>query len=496
MCAVAFFIQHFSFTIHDMIALLLILIPLIGGLITFFTKSERDAKSLSFFASILTLAVSFTAVYKLFDASQYSYDTAWLSFIGARFSIGLDGMSKMLCLLTGIAFPLVFGSVYSNTYKRSNSFYGLMLLMQAGLMGVFMSTDLLLFYFFWEIVLIPAYFLCSGWGGEKRIPVTFKFFVYTFVGSLLMLVGILYLYFKNPEHSFALKAIYHTKLSAGEENFVFWLFFIAFAIKMPVFPFHTWQPDTYEQSPTAVTMILSGVMVKMGLFAVIRWLVPVFPNATIHYSNLIIILSIVGMLYASLIAIKQDDLKRLIAYSSIAHIGLMCAAIFTNQQIGMQGVMVQMFNHGVNVIGLWIVADAIETQLGTRKFSELGGLAQKAPDLAILLVVMALANIALPLTNAFVGEFMMFNGLFRYNMWMAAISGISIILAAVYTLNMIQKIFYGNTSIVTDGAIDINKGTKIMLVVLVLIVVLLGVYPQPMLQLTDDTVQAVFAALK
>ena len=479
-----------------MIALLLILIPLISGLITFFTKSERDAKSLSLFASILTLAVSFAAVYNFFDASQNSFDTPWLSFIGARFSIGLDGMSKMLCLLTGIAFPIVFGSVYRNTYKRSNSFYGLMLLMQAGLMGVFMSTDLLLFYFFWEIVLIPAYFLCSGWGGEKRIPVTFKFFVYTFVGSLLMLVGILYLYSKNPEHSFALRSMYHVKLAASDENFAFWLFFIAFAIKMPIFPFHTWQPDTYEQAPTAVTMILSGVMVKMGLFAVIRWLLPIFPEATLHYSNLIIILSVIGMLYASLIAIKQDDIKRLIAYSSIAHIGLMCAAIFSYQQVGMQGVMIQMFNHGINVIGLWIVADAIETQLGTRKFSELGGLAQKSPTLAILLVVMALANIALPLTNAFVGEFMMFNGLFRYNIWMAAISGISIILAAVYTLNMIQKIFYGNTSIVTDGAVEISNGTKIMLVVLVLVVIMLGIYPQPMLQLTNDSVQAIFAAVK
>jgi len=479
-----------------MIALLLILIPLISGLITFFTKSERDAKSLSLFASILTLTVSFAAVYNFFDASQNSFDTPWLSFIGARFSIGLDGMSKMLCLLTGIAFPIVFGSVYRNTYKRSNSFYGLMLLMQAGLMGVFMSTDLLLFYFFWEIVLIPAYFLCSGWGGEKRIPVTFKFFVYTFVGSLLMLVGILYLYSKNPEHSFALRSMYHVKLAASDENFAFWLFFIAFAIKMPIFPFHTWQPDTYEQAPTAVTMILSGVMVKMGLFAVIRWLLPIFPEATLHYSNLIIILSVIGMLYASLIAIKQDDIKRLIAYSSIAHIGLMCAAIFSYQQVGMQGVMIQMFNHGINVIGLWIVADAIETQLGTRKFSELGGLAQKSPTLAILLVVMALANIALPLTNAFVGEFMMFNGLFRYNIWMAAISGISIILAAVYTLNMIQKIFYGNTSIVTDGAVEISNGTKIMLVVLVLVVIMLGIYPQPMLQLTNDSVQAIFAAVK
>jgi NADH-quinone oxidoreductase subunit M len=479
-----------------MIALLLILIPLFSGLITFFTKSERDAKSLSLFASILTLAVSFAGVYSLFDASQNSFDTAWLSFIGARFSIGLDGMSKMLCLLTGIAFPIVFGSVYGNTYKKPNSFYALMLLMQAGLMGVFLATDCLLFYFFWEIVLIPAYFLCSIWGGEKRIAVTFKFFVYTFLGSLLMLVGILYLYYKNPEHSFALQSLYHIKLAAGEENFVFCLFFIAFAIKMPIFPFHTWQPDTYEQSPTAVTMILSGVMVKMGLFGVIRWLVPVMPNAAEHFSHLIILLSVIGMLYASLIAIRQDDLKRLIAYSSIAHIGLMCAAIFSNQEVGMQGVMIQMFNHGVNVIGLWIVADAIETQLGTRKFSELGGLAQKAPVLTILLVVMALANIALPLTNAFVGEFMMFNGLFRYSIWMAAISGISIILAAVYTLNMIQKTFYGSTSIVTDGAVEISTGTKIMLAILVILVIVLGVYPQPMLQLTNDAVQAALVSVK
>ncbi|MBG9376602.1 NADH-quinone oxidoreductase subunit M [Panacibacter sp. DH6] len=479
-----------------MIALLLILIPLAGGLLTFFTKSERDAKSLSLFTAIITLAVAFAGVYDLLGVEKNTFNTSWLSFIGARFSIGLDGMGKMLCLLTAIAFPLVFGAVYDNTYKKAGTFYGLMLLMQTGLMGVFLATDMLLFYFFWEIVLIPAYFLCSGWGGEKRIAVTFKFFVYTFLGSLLMLVGILYLYYKNPEHSFALQSFYKIRLSAGEENFAFWLFFIAFAIKMPIFPFHTWQPDTYEQAPTAVTMILSGVMVKMGIFAVIRWLVPVFPNATVHFSSLIIILSVTGMLYASLIAIRQDDLKRLIAYSSIAHIGLMCAAIFSNQQVGMQGVIIQMFNHGVNVIGLWIVADAIETQLGTRKFSELGGLAQKAPALAVLLVVMALANIALPLTNAFVGEFMMFNGLFRYNIWMAAISGVSIILAAVYTLNMIQKTFYGNTSIVTDGAVEVSNGVKIMLVILVIVVIVLGVYPQPMLQLTNDAVQAALAGLK
>ncbi|NNV54805.1 complex I subunit 4 family protein [Limnovirga soli] len=476
-----------------MIALFLILLPLIGGLATFFAKSNSGAKNISLFVSLLTLLLVIAGISGIFGSSLNFYDSAWITPLGARFTIGLDGMSKMLCLLTAISFPVVFGVVYNNKYPQPASFFGLMLLLQTGLMGVFMATDCLLFYFFWELALIPAYFLCSIWGGDKRIKVTFKFFIYTFIGSLLMLVGILYIYFKTPDHSFALTSFYKIKLSAAEENFAFLLFFIAFAIKMPVFPFHTWQPDTYEQAPTPVTMILSGVMVKMGLFAVLRWLVPVFPAASTHFSHIIILLSVIGMVYASLIAIRQDDLKRLIAYSSIAHIGLMCAAIFSAQQIGIEGVMIQMFNHGINVIGLWIVAEVIETQLGTRKLSELGGLASKAPALAIILVVMALANIALPLTNAFVGEFMMFNGLFRYNVWMAAVAGISIILAAVYTLNMIQKIFYGETTVVTDGAIDLAMGTKIILVVLVVLVLALGIYPQPILQLTSDTVAAVFS---
>ena len=231
-------------------------------------------------------------------------------------------------------------------------------------------------------------------------------------------------------------------------------------------------------------MILSGVMVKMGIYAVIRWLVPVFPAAVSEYGNLVIILSVIGMLYASLIAIRQDDVKRLIAYSSIAHIGLMCAAIFVKNNIGLEGTMIQMFNHGINVIGLWIVADAVEKQTGTRKISELGGLAQKAPTLAILLVVMALANIALPLTNAFIGEFLMFNGLFQYNMVIAAVAGVSIILAAVYTLNMIQRVFYGNTVSLTANAVEANGYVQTTLIILVIVVIALGVYPQPLLQLT------------
>jgi len=475
-----------------MIPVSLILIPLITGLAAFFLKGENAAKNWALLSSAITLAVAVAGIFFL-PAHDLSYDAAWLPQLGSRFSLMTDGMGKMLVLLTTIAFPVIIMATARNRYKNPGSFYALLLLSQTGLLGVFLAADALVFYFFWELALVPVYFLCSIWGGEKRIAATFKFFVYTFLGSLLMLAGILYLYFQSADHSFALQSFYHIKLSAGQEALIFWLFFIAFAIKMPVFPFHTWQPDAYEQSPTAVTMILSGVMVKMGIFALLRWLLPVFPHASAQYAHLIIILSVIGMLYASLIAIRQDDIKRLIAYSSIAHIGLMSAAVFAHQQTGLEGVMIQMFNHGINVIGLWIVADVIEQQLGTRKFSDLGGLAQKAPAMAILLVVMAFANIALPLTNAFVGEFLMFNGLFRYNIWIAAVACISIILAAVYTLNMVQKVLYGSTTGVTANAREIGGNVQWMLAILVIIIIALGVYPQPMIDLTKDTVQAILA---
>jgi NADH-quinone oxidoreductase subunit M len=260
---------------------------------------------------------------------------------------------------------------------------------------------------------------------------------------------------------------------------------------MPVFPFHTWQPDTYEQAPTATTMVLSGVMVKMGVFAVIRWLLPVLPIASYAWGDLVTTLAITGMIYASLIAIKQDDLKRLVAYSSIAHIGLMCAAIFAENSSSMQGVMIQMFNHGINIIGLWMVVEMIERQFGTRKISELGGIAQKAPVLTMMLVIIALANIALPLTNAFAGEFLMFNGIFssavtKYSLWFTAFAGISIILAAVYTLNMIRKVFYGNSNTLTAAATDIRRNEKLALGIIVLLIFWMGVYPQMMLNVTKD----------
>lgn len=483
---------------------LLIWFPLVAGLVTFMIRKEKTVKNWAILSSLITLAISVVSlVYadntKHFYLNNVSY--IWLKYIGSNFTIGLDGMGHMLTALTAVAFPIIFIATGKTNYKNANVFYGLMLLTQSGLMGVFTAMDLLVFYFFWELAVIPTYFLCSRWGGEKRIQATFKFFVYTFTGSLLMLVGIIYLYMHtmpsaSAEHSFSMNAVYSAMLSPAEKNWIFWLFFIAFAIKMPVFPFHTWQPDTYEQAPASTTMVLSGIMVKMGVFAVIRWILPVFPDAVTKFDNVVIGLSVIGMIYASLIAIKQDDLKRFVAYSSIAHIGLMCAAIFTKNEIGLQGVMIQMFGHGINIIGVWIVVDLIEKQAGTRKISELGGIAHKAPVLTIFLVVIALANIALPLTNAFVGEFMMFSGLFNFNVWYSAVAGLSIILAAVYTLNMVQKVFYGEANSITENIREISLNQKLVLAILVVLIFLFGVYPQPLIDITKDTVGAIITRIK
>lgn len=487
---------------------LLIWLPLLAGILCFFIKRDSAVKSFSIFFSLAILAVSVASLF--FTAPAFatwnSVNYFYTNNIGNTFFVGLDGTGRMLTFLTALSFPAILIATKRNGYKNSSSFYGLMFLAQAGLMGVFVSLDALLFYFFWELALIPVYFLSSIWGGEKRIQATFKFFVYTFIGSLLMLTGIIYIYLHTPGrafedgtrslHSFALSSFQNAFLTVNEQQGLFWLFFAAFAVKMPVFPFHTWQPDAYDQSPTPVTMVMSGLMVKMGLYGVIRWLVPLFPAASEKYSHIVILLAVTGVVYASCMAMVQDNLKKLVAYSSIAHIGLMCAAIFTMNQVSMQGVLLQMFNHGINIIGMWIVLYLLEQQTGVKEISKLSGVANKAPVLTILFVIIALANIALPLTNAFAGEFMMFSGLYRFNGWYAAIAGLGIILAAVYTLNMIQKVFYGNTNTVAETVKDISWNERFILAAIVLLIFILGVYPQPVLDLTKDTVAGILERLK
>jgi NADH-quinone oxidoreductase subunit M len=483
-----------------MIPALLIVIPLLTGVIALFFKNEGAAKTWALVSSLASLVVTLLAFTAHDKASSLFFNADWMPLLGSNFSVGLDGMGKVLCLLTAIAFPIIFVSTWRREYASPGRFFGLMLLSQAGLMGVFVAYDALLFYFFWELALIPAYFLCSQWGGERRIQVTFKFFIYTFVGSLFMLLAIIYLYFRTPDQSFALESFYKIKLGTQEQMWLFWVMFVAFMVKMPIFPLHTWQPDTYEQSPTAVTMVLSGVMVKMGVFGLIRWLIPIIPAGAWAWGDTVSSLAVIGMIYASLVAMRQDDLKRLVAYSSIAHVGLMCLAVFASETMGMQGVMIQMFNHGINIIALWIVVELIESQFGTRKMSELGGIAQKAPALSILLVIVSLANVALPLTNAFVGEFLMFSGVYnsdvsQYSKVFTVAAIVTVILSAVYTFNMLQKVLFGSTSAITEKGRDIRFNEKFALVLLVAVILLIGVYPKPMLEVTQSTVDTIISKM-
>lgn len=478
------------FAAFDNFPALLIWLPLAGGLLSFFIKSEKAARATAIVFSLLTMGVMMTSLFytamEYTALSQVSY--VWLPNIGSSFGLILDGLTRVLCLLTALVFPMVFLLVPGNRYPNANRFYGLMLLTQCGLMGVFMATDALVFYLFWELALIPVYFLASIWGGEKRIKATFKFFIYTFVGSLFLLIGILYMYLKTSNGSFSLMAFYNVQLSAVEQYWMFLLFFIAFAIKMPLFPLHTWQPEAYEQAPTPVTMVLSAVMVKMGLFGLLRWLLPLFPVAVKHFNTAIIIVIVAGMIYASLVAIYQDNIKKLIAYSSIAHIGLMAAGAFTLKHVALNGAVLQMFSHGINILALWIVADLVEKQTGITSISKLGGIAKKAPILTIFLVIAAFANIALPLTNAFVGEFMIFNGLYQFKPWIAAFAGLSIILSAAYTLNMIKHVFYGEVATAVTGFADINKMQAMVLTVITGLILFVGVYPDPFFKMMYETV--------
>ena len=478
------------FAAVDNFPALLIWLPLIGGLLSFLLKDPRQAKTNAIVFSLSSLVVLVVSLFftskEHFFINQVSYE--WLTSLGSSFSLVLDGLTRTMALLTAIVFVLVFLLIPTDYYKHSNAFYGLMMLTQCGLVGVFMATDALVFYLFWELALIPVYFLSSIWGGDKRIKATFKFFIYTFVGSLIMLLAIVYLYNKTNGASFSLMSFFNLRIPAAEQYWLFFAFFIAFAIKMPLFPLHTWQPEAYDQAPTPVTMVLSGVMVKMGLFGMMRWVLPLFPFAVKHLNATIIPLIAVGVVYASIVAIYQDNIKKLIAYSSIAHIGIMAMGILTLKQVAVMGVLLQMFNHGINIVALWMIAFVIEKQTGITTFSRLGGLAKKAPVLSIFLVIAALANVALPLTNAFVGEFMIFNGIYQFNNLIAAFAGLSIILSAVYTLNMIKKIFYGEECEAAVGFKDI-KGVQIAVFsVLTTLILFVGIYPQPFFTMISDAV--------
>jgi NADH-quinone oxidoreductase subunit M len=472
-----------------MITTLLIVFPLVAALIMFLVKHEK-AEITAFYLALVELGIfGYAATLFKTDPNQLAMDVAWLPF-GAHFAVNMDGISFLMVMLTVGLMPLIITASASGYYK--SSYYSLVFVMQAALVGVFTAMDGFLFYIFWELALIPIYFICLLWGGENRGKITFKFFVYTLAGSLIMLAGLLYIYLATPgDHSFAIRDLYAAgrELTRNEQGWVFWAMFIAFAIKMPVFPFHTWQPDTYVTAPTSGTMLLSGIMLKMGTYGLIRWLMPLVPKGWDSWAFTAIVLSIIGIVYASCIAIVQKDYKRLIAYSSIAHVGLISAGIFSMNTEGVTGGLMQMVAHGINVVGLFLIAEILLERTKTRDIASLGGIRSEAPQFALLFLIIMLGSVALPLTNGFVGEFLLINGIYQYNAWMAAVAGLTVILGAVYMLRSYQSIMLGETNALTKGFADLDLNEKSVLLMVAALVIILGVYPKPLLDIVQPAVE-------
>ena len=473
----------------EQLLILLIFLPLVGALVTAF--SGNAAKYVALVSAIASLGLTLVLVSNFIpDAStQFELSFPWIADLGINFHVGIDGISIITVLLTNVLMPLIILSAYQHDYKSPNAFFSLMLFMQTGLLLVFTAMDAFLFYIGWEAALIPIYFICAIWGGKDRIKVNMKFFVYTIAGSLFMLLGIIYLYLQNPAHNFEIQAFYNLSLDAAQQTWIFWAFFIAFAIKMPIFPFHTWQPNTYTEAPAAGTMLLSGIMLKMGIYGVIRWLLPIVPAGVQDWGHLAIVLSLIGILYASVIAFTQKDAKRLVAYSSIGHVGLISAGIFALNVQGMQGAMVQMLSHGINVVGLFFVLDIIASRMKTNRISDLGGIAKQAPTLAIVFLIIVFGTVALPGTNGFIGEFLLLMGVYQYNVWIAALAGLTIIFGAVYMLRMYQNVMLGKTNELTIGFTDIKGSEKVVLYSICILIIVLGVYPKPILHLSEASVQ-------
>ncbi len=475
-----------------MLANTLILLPFLIAVLVNFLPTKA-LKSFSIFGGIALLFIAGTAytVYKSDPQSALlSSDFSWIASLKSRWFIDLDGMSLLMVLLATLISLLIFMTIREDS-KYNNGFYSLVWMMIAAMIGVFSAKDGLLFYIFWELALIPIYFICLIWGGENRGKITFKFFIYTLFGSLFMLAALLYLY-QHSSNGWEIGALYEAgrSLTPYEQNWVFWGLFLGFAIKMPVFPFHTWQPDTYNTAPSQGTMLLSGIMLKMGTYGAIRWLLPMVPAGVAANTYYVMILSVIGIVYASCIALVQQDAKRLIAWSSIAHVGLISAGIFSANPQGLKGAFVQMLSHGINVVGLFFIVDIIHSRMKTHDMTKLGGIRGVAPSLGLFFLIVLLGSVALPLTNGFVGEFLLLSGVFQYNFWLSLFAGLTVILGAVYMLRAYQNIMLGETNALTAAFTELTNSEKMTLIIISTLIIVFGLFPNILLDLVNPGVEA------
>ncbi|MEI7830347.1 MAG: NADH-quinone oxidoreductase subunit M [Prolixibacteraceae bacterium] len=471
----------------------LLTVPLVFSLLLFAMKDNTDLnKKIALASSLITfvLSIAILITYIADPAGFPVFHPNFFHALGIEFKLGLDGLSMLLVMLTTFLFPLIIYSGFGNEGRR-NSFYALVLLMEMALIGVFSTTDILMFYIFWELALIPIFFVAILWGGKNARAITFKFFMYTLVGGLLMLIAIIFLYARTAgQHSFAFAEFYKIALEPTSQKWLFLAFFLAFAIKIPIFPFHTWQPDLYYTAPTQGTMLLAGIMLKMGVYGLLRFILPLLPSALEDFGFYALLLSVIGIIYASLIAIRQSELKRLIAYSSLAHVGLISAGVFSQTFNGLEGAMMQMISHGVNIFGLFFCYEIIVRRTKTGDIASLGGIASKAPVFAAFFMIILLGSISLPLTNSFIGEFLLLLGVFEYNGYLATVAGLTIILGAVYMLWMYQRTMYGEVKEATAGFTDLTRQELLVLVPVVVIILWIGIYPQMFLGIAEPAVKS------
>ncbi|MEW6117543.1 MAG: NADH-quinone oxidoreductase subunit M [Nitrospirota bacterium] len=470
-----------------------IFLPIVGALLIFLMSRSNEAliKWTALLLSVLTFFLS-VPLFLDFDKTtanmQFTESYQWIPSWGIKYALGVDGISVLFVLLSTLLTILCVTVSWNSIKDRTKEFYAALLLTEGAMIGVFCSLDLFLFYIFWEAMLIPMFLLIGVWGGPNRVYAAIKFFLFTLVGSVLMLVGIIVLYL-NTGRSFDILQMMNTTYPFNLQLILFWAFFAAFAVKVPMFPVHTWLPDAHTEAPTAGSVILAGILIKMGAYGFLRFSMPILPEATRAMSPVMMILSVIAIIYGAVICLGQTDLKRLIAYSSVSHMGFVTLGIFALNTQGIQGGILQMINHGIVTGGLFLCVGIIYDRTHTRKIADYGGTATVLPIYAALFMVFTLASIGLPGTNGFIGEFLILLGGFTASKPMGVLASTGIIIGAAYMLWLYQRVFFMEVNPKVQGHPDVNFREILTVVPLVLLVLYVGFYPNTLLSFMDASVQ-------
>ena len=468
--------------------------PLIGAILLLFVNKNSHGvlRTVAMVVSVLTFVLSLPLITGYngpatapgnIGGFQFLENVPWIAAgpFQMNYHLGLDGISLWLVILTTFIMPLSILSTWTAVEEKVKEYMICLLLLEVGMIGTFVSLDLFLFYIYWEVMLIPMYFMIGIFGGKNRIYATIKFFIYTMVGSLLMLVALIFLYFKAGAGDFNILRFYELQLDPATQTWLFLAFALAFAIKVPMFPLHTWLPDAHTEAPTAGSVILAAVMLKMGTYGYIRFAMPLFPDATATFTPLIATLAVIGIVYASLVAMVQQDVKKLVAYSSVAHLGFVMLGLFALNQQGVTGGMLQMLNHGVSTGALFLIVGFIYERRHTRQISDFGGLAKQMPVFATIFMIVTFSSIGLPGTNGFVGEFLVLLGSFQSSLrWYSIIATSGVILSAVYMLWMFQRVMFGELKNPKNLVLkDLNAREITIMVPFLVLIFFMGVYPRP-----------------